>query len=116
MAVFSSGTLRASLRIQSAVCKYNDADRMPQGRQESGASAELAPLQSFSKFFAAQLHLAPAIPPLIQSIDFTPGGGLTHSAGKYWISTRSTRFESGLYLVRLIAIGWTAWWPSASFI
>src|SRR5437870_10101797 len=64
----------------------------------------------------AQLHLAPCMPPLIQSSDFTPGGGLTHSAPKYWTSTRSTRFESGLYLVRPNAIGWIACCPSASFI
>ena len=41
-------------------------------------------------------------------VDFTPAGGLTHSAAKYWISTRSTRFDSGLYFVRLKAIGWIA--------
>src|SRR5947209_18229222 len=57
---------------------------------------------------SVQLHLAPCMPALIHSIDFTPAGGLTHSAGKYWISTRSTRLVSGLYLVRLKAIGWIA--------
>jgi len=44
------------------------------------------------------------MPPLIQSIAFTPGGGLTHSAGKFWISTSSTRFLAASYLLRLIAI------------
>src|ERR1700704_1442799 len=63
-----------------------------------------------------QLHFAPAMPPLIQSSDFTPGGGLTHSAGKYWMSTRSTRFRSGLYLVRLMAIGWSALGASGRFL
>src|SRR3954464_10234762 len=89
---------------------------MFQAAGSSGASIVLTPLRLASEVCLVQLHLAPCRPPLIQSSDFTPGGGLTHSAAKYWMSTRSTRLESGLYLVRLIAIGWMAWCPSASFI
>ncbi len=95
----------------------SNADRMSQSGQGLAARASRSRRSNLaSDAPAPQLHLAPAMPPLIQSIDFTPGGGLTHSAGKYWMSTRSTRFRSGLYLVRLMAIGWIAWWPSASFI
>src|SRR3954454_9429116 len=88
---------------------------MFQAAGTNGASFVLTPLRLASEVCLVQLHLAPCMPPLIQSSDFTPGGGLTHSAGKYWISTRSTRFESGLYLVRLIAIGWVGCLPSGSF-
>src|ERR1700687_1488203 len=81
--------------------------------RSSGVSFELTPPQpSFGpgrrSIALVQLHLAPCMPPLIQSSAFTPGGGLTHSAGKYWMSTRSTRFASGLYLVREKAIDWIA--------
>ena len=37
----------------------------------------------------AQLHLAPCMPPLIQSSALTPFGGFTHSAGKRMTSTTS---------------------------
>src|SRR5215207_9503928 len=84
----------------------------------SGANTSVR-AAAYLRYLAAgadQLHLAPCMPPLIQSSDLTPGGGLTHSAGKYWMSTRSTRLRSGLYLVRAKPIDWIAWWPSASFI
>jgi len=42
-----------------------------------------APPQIVSGADDAQLHFAPAMPPLIQSIALTPGGGLTHSAGEF---------------------------------
>src|SRR5260370_28944232 len=102
--------------------RATDSVACRKGQERSrGVIVELRPPQpSFRpgrrSIALVQLHLAPCMPPLIQSIDLTPGGGLTHSAGKYWMSTRSTRFASGLYLVRLIAIGWVAWGPSASFI
>ena len=78
------------------------------GGQDSGANLKLAPLPNYSGVETSQLHFAPCIPPLIQSSDLTPAGGLTHSAAKYSMSIRSTRFSSGLYLVRLKAIGWIA--------
>src|SRR5882757_10169189 len=88
---------------------------MPQGAK-AAARGFYSRRCNLSGADTGQLHLAPCMPPLIQSSDLTPGGGLTHSAAKYWMSTRSIRLESGLYLVRLNAIGWIAWWPSASFI
>jgi hypothetical protein len=72
---------------------------------DGGSKAPPAIWSEATRVRCTQSHLAPAMPPLIQSSALTPGGGLTHSAGKYWMSTTSTRFRSGLYLVRPKAIG-----------
>src|SRR3981081_2469835 len=114
MTLFSCRSLRTrGLQFKTPVESATASVAYRERAGGSGASVKLAPLQpSFRSgrlsVALAQLHLAPCMPPLIQSSDFTPGGGLTHSAGKYWMSIRSTRLASGLYLVRLVAICWIA--------